>query len=66
MKWFYIAQYTEEDAHSRDYLKQKFCICTPNGYSRRGLQLRQWFMVKAKNAVDAKERVKRGEGIKRS
>jgi hypothetical protein len=66
LKWFAVAEYVEEDAHSRDYLKPKLCIVTRDGYTHRGLPVRKWTEVRALNAADAKERVKRGEGIKRS
>jgi len=66
MKWFSVAKYREEDVHSRDYLKFKFCVVRPNGFSRRGLRIDRWVDVRATSAQDAKDRARRGEGIQRS
>lgn len=66
MKWYSVSEYLEEDAHSRDYMKAKLCIVSGQGYSNRGIPVREWVDVKASSAKDAKARFKRGEGIKRS
>lgn len=63
---YHVAKYTEEDVHSRDYLKEKFCLCTSQGYSRRGLFLRVWFSVRATSAKEAKELVAAGKGQRHS
>lgn len=65
-RWFYVARYTEEDAHSRDYGKAKVCLCSSTGYSRRGLHLRSWFSVRASSAVEAKALVEAGKGQRHS
>lgn len=66
MKWFSIARYVEEDAHSRDYLKEKLCVVSGSGMTHRGLRVRRWTDVRASSAKDAKNRVAHGEGIQRS
>lgn len=63
MRWFYVAEYQEDDAHSRDFGKRKFCLCSANGWSRRGLRLDRWHYIRAQNGAEAKRRVSRGEGV---
>jgi len=61
MKLFYIAKYTETDAHSRDYGKQKFCRVKADGWSPRGIRLDHWFYVMARTLTEAKELVNAGK-----